>query len=260
MESHSSQASALPSYEELRTMVDDQRLPRHIAVIMDGNGRWAEERSLPRLAGHEAGTESVRAAIEECAELGIEALTLYTFSSENWVRPPREIEGLMRLIAERLQVELPELHGKNVRVQAIGRLETVPELLQETVAQAQRVTANNDGLRLNLAINYGGRAEIVDAARRVAEAVADGRLRGEDVSEEVFAGFLYAPELPDPDLLIRTAGEARVSNYLLWEIAYAEIVVLPTLWPDFRREHLLQAVVEYQRRTRKFGGLQDDLL
>jgi undecaprenyl diphosphate synthase len=240
-------------------MLDRSRLPRHIAVIMDGNGRWAEQRSLPRLAGHEAGAESVRAVIEACGEIGIEALTLYTFSSENWTRPPSEVAGLMRLIAETLRRELPELHEKQVRVQAMGRLSALPDFLQETLEHGRRLTADNRGLRLNLAINYGGRAEIVDAARAMSAAVATGALRIEDVCEEVFARYLYLPDLPDPDLVIRTAGEMRVSNYLLWEIAYAEFVVVPTLWPDFRREHLLEALLEYQRRTRKFGGVAEDL-
>ena len=240
-------------------MLDRNRLPRHIAVIMDGNGRWAEQRSLPRLAGHQAGAESVRAVIEACGEIGIEALTLYTFSSENWTRPPGEVAGLMRLIAEKLRQELPELHEKQVRVQAMGRLEALPDFLQETLEDGRRLTAHNTGLRLNLAINYGGRAEIVDAAREISRAVANGELRVEDISEAVIARHLYAPNLPDPDVVIRTAGEMRVSNYLLWQIAYAEFVVVPTLWPDFRREHLLQALLEYQRRTRKFGGVAEDL-
>jgi undecaprenyl diphosphate synthase len=240
-------------------MLDRSRLPRHVAVIMDGNGRWAEQRSLPRLAGHEAGAESVRAVIEACGEIGIEALTLYTFSSENWSRPAAEVAGLMRLIAEKLRQELPELHQKQVRIRAMGRIEALPDFLQQTLEEGRRLTADNTGLRLTLAINYGGRAEIADAARAIAQAVANGQLRLEDISEDSVAEHLYAPDLPDPDLVIRTAGEMRVSNYLLWQIAYAEFVVVPTLWPDFRREHLLRALLEYQRRTRKFGGVAEDL-
>lgn len=239
--------------------LDRERLPRHIAVIMDGNGRWAEQRSLPRLAGHAAGAEAVRAVIEGCGDLGIEALTLYTFSSENWARPEREVAGLMRIIADKLELELPELHDKNVRIRAVGRIDDLPDFVQKILAHAQRLTADNSGLRLYLAINYGGRAEIVSAARAVAAAVASGRITVDDITETVFASHLYAPEVPDPDLLIRTGGDMRVSNYMLWQIAYAEIVVLPTLWPDFRRAHLLHALVEYQRRTRKFGGVPEDL-
>jgi len=259
MESNPPPALALSSAEDLLAMLDRERLPRHIAIIMDGNGRWAEQRSLPRLAGHEAGAESVRAVIEGCGELGIEALTLYTFSSENWARPQREVTGLMHLIAEKLRQELPELHQKKARVRAIGRIGALPDFVQEVLEYGRRLTADNSGLRLNLAINYGGRAEIVDAARAVADAVATGRMRLDDLSEQAFAARLYTSDLPDPDLLIRTAGELRVSNYLLWQIAYAEIVVLPTLWPDFRREHLLHALVEYQRRKRTFGGVGEDL-
>jgi len=240
-------------------MLDREQLPRHIAVIMDGNGRWAQHRSLPRVAGHQAGAESVRAIIEGCGDLGIEALTLYTFSSENWARPPREVAGLMHLIQERLSRELPELHRKEVRVRAIGRIEALPQSLQEVLEHARTLTEGNTGLRLNLAINYGGRAEIVDAAQALAAAAVAGHLQPTEISEEVFARHLYAPDTPDPDLLIRTAGELRVSNYLLWEIAYAEIVVVPTLWPDFRLAHLLHALVEYQRRQRKFGGVLEDL-
>jgi undecaprenyl diphosphate synthase len=250
-------APAAPSVEDLLTRLDRQRLPRHVAIIMDGNGRWAAQRSLPRLAGHEAGAESVRAAVEACGELKIEALTLYTFSSENWARPAPEVAGLMRLIDQTLRRELPELHEKGVRIRAIGRLGELPDFVQQTLGQARRLTADNPGLHLNLAINYGGRTEIVDAARAVAEAVAAGELSPSDISEKTFAAHLYAPEMPDPDLLIRTGAEMRVSNYLLWQIAYAEIVVVPTLWPDFRRQHLLSCLVEYQGRTRKFGRVLD---
>jgi undecaprenyl diphosphate synthase len=240
-------------------MLDPRRLPRHIAIIMDGNGRWAHERSLPRLVGHHAGTESVRAAVELCGELRIEALTLFAFSSENWARPRPEVDGLMHLIAEQMRNELADLHQRGVRVCAIGRLHELPQPLRDTLEHARIATEHNPGLRFTLAVNYGGRAEIVDAARGLAAAVGAGRLRPEDISEQVFASHLYAPDLPDPDLLIRTAGEMRVSNYLLWEIAYAELVVVPTLWPDFRRQHLLQALLEFQRRARKFGGLRSDL-
>jgi undecaprenyl diphosphate synthase len=239
--------------------LDRERLPRHVAIIMDGNGRWAQERSLPRVMGHQAGAESVRAAVELCDDVGIGVLTLYTFSSENWARPREEVAGLMHLIAEKMRVELPELHERNVRVRAIGRLHELPPRVRMILEQADEVTAQNCGLRFHLAINYGGRAEIVDAARAMAAQVASGDLRPQEVSEELLARHLYAPEVPDPDLLVRTGGEMRVSNYLLWEIAYAEIVVVPTLWPDFRRQDLLAALAEYQRRRRRFGRLGEDL-
>jgi undecaprenyl diphosphate synthase len=259
MESQPPQMSPLPAADDLMGMLDRERLPRHVAVIMDGNGRWAEQRSLPRLAGHAAGAEAVRAVIEGCGDLGIEALTLYTFSSENWVRPEREVAGLMRIIAERLELELPELHHKNVRIRAIGGIDALPDFVQGILAESERLTGDNSGLRLYLAINYGGRTEILAAARSLAAAVAKGRMTVDDITEAVFASHLYAPDAPDPDLLIRTGGEMRVSNYLLWQIAYAEIVVVPTLWPDFRRAHLLHSLLEYQRRTRKFGGVPEDL-
>jgi undecaprenyl diphosphate synthase len=259
MEPHPTDTAAAAGAEELMAMLERDRLPRHIAAIMDGNGRWAQERSLPRMVGHQVGTESVRDAVEVCNDLGIAALTLYTFSSENWARPQAEVEGLMHLIAQKMRLELPELHERNVRVRALGRLDQVPPPVREIMEHARDVTAHNSGLRFNLAINYGGRAEIVDAARVLAAAVAAGRMQPEDISEPVFAGHLYAPDLPDPDLLIRTGGEVRVSNYLLWQIAYTEIVVVPTLWPEFRRREMLQALVEYQRRKRRFGRLGEDL-
>jgi undecaprenyl diphosphate synthase len=235
--------------------LDPQRMPEHIAVIMDGNGRWARERGLPRVAGHRAGAESVRAVIEGCASLGVPYLTLYTFSAENWRRSQREVAALMALIEDNLRRELDELHAKGVRVRAIGRLAQLPRSLQDELARAAQRTAANTRLNLNLAINYGGRAELVDAAARLAEQVKQGALGADGVTEEVFARFLYTAGDPDPDLLIRTAGEMRVSNYLLWQVAYAEIWVTPVLWPDFRREHLIEAIRDFQRRTRKFGGV-----
>jgi undecaprenyl diphosphate synthase len=235
--------------------LDPGRIPRHVAIIMDGNGRWAQARGLPRVVGHRAGSDSVRAVIEGCNELGVAYLTLYTFSAENWRRPRLEVEALMALIEENMRREVEELHQKGVRVQAIGRLHELPQSLQDELARTQAFTRENKKLVLTLAINYGGRAEIVDAAARLAEQAARGALRPEDLDEEAFARSLYTAEMPDPDLLIRTAGEMRVSNYLLWQIAYAEIWVTPVFWPEFRREHLVEAIREYQRRTRKFGGV-----
>jgi undecaprenyl diphosphate synthase len=232
-------------------------LPPHVAIIMDGNGRWAKKRLLPRLAGHRAGTESVRAAIRVSARLGLSTLSLYTFSLENWKRPRVEVEGLMRFLREVLRSEYLELKENNIRLCAIGRLGMLPretrQALDETIARL----SGNTGMVLNLCLSYGGRAEIIDAARSLAGAVREGSLHVEDIDEKVFRRFLYDPELPDPDLLIRTSGEMRISNFLLWQLAYTEIVVLDTLWPDFREEHLIGAIREYLGRERRFGELKE---
>jgi undecaprenyl diphosphate synthase len=232
-------------------------LPRHVAVIMDGNGRWAKRRRLPRLAGHRAGTESVRATIRTAARLGIGALSLYTFSLENWKRPRLEVEGLMRFLREVLESEYLELKENNIRLTAVGRLEMLPRrtrrALDETIA---RLDANT-GMTLNLCLSYSGRAEIVDAARKIATSAREGDLEAADIDERSFRRFLYDPRLPDPDLLIRTSGEMRISNFMLWQLAYTEIVVIETLWPDFREEHFIAAVREYLGRDRRFGELKD---
>ena len=240
---------------ELQARLDPARRPRHVAIIMDGNGRWAEERGLPRWAGHRAGSESVRAVVEASPDLGISILTLYTFSAENWRRPREEVELLLGLIEENLLRELEELKAKGVRVQVLGRVDELPASLQQAFGRVVSETRHNHILTLNLAVNYGGRREILDAALRLARRVQQGELELPAISEEVFAQHLYLPDLPDPDLLLRTGGEVRVSNYLLWQIAYAEIWVTPVLWPDFRRVHLLQALLAYQQRQRRFGGL-----
>jgi len=232
-------------------------LPRHIAVIMDGNGRWAKSRRLPRLAGHRAGTESVRVTIRSCAKLGISALSLYTFSLENWRRPRLEVEGLMRFLREVLHSEYLELKEHNIRLQAIGRLEMLPRDTRNELEGTIAKLAGNTGMVLNLCLSYGGRAEIVDAARRIADAAREGSIAVSDLDEKTFRGFLYDPKLPDPDLLIRTSGEMRISNFLLWQLAYTEIVVTETLWPDFREEHLIAAIREYLGRERRFGELKD---
>jgi undecaprenyl diphosphate synthase len=240
----------------LEEALDPARIPRHVAIIMDGNGRWAAQRELPRVVGHRAGSESVRAVIQACdpeGTLSIRELTLYTFSAENWQRPDAEVGALMELIEHNMQREVEELHRKGVRVRWLGRRSGVPETLTRTMESAERMTAANDRLVLNLAINYGGRTEIVDAAAGIAQEVAAGRLALDQVTEQSFARHLYLGGISDPDLLIRTGGELRISNYLLWQIAYSEIWVTPVLWPDFRRRHLLAAVVDYQRRQRKFG-------
>jgi undecaprenyl diphosphate synthase len=239
--------------DELKRRSD---LPVHIAIIMDGNGRWAKMRSLPRLAGHKAGRESVRTAVRTCARLGISALSLYTFSLENWKRPKAEVRGLMQFLKQVLHSEYLELNENNIRLKAIGRLDILPpgtrRVLDETI---ERLSVNT-GMVLNLCLSYGGRAEIVDAARKVAEASVRGEIDPGVLDEDLFAGYLYAPDIPDPDLLIRTSGENRISNFLLWQLAYTEIVVMEVLWPDFREEHLLGAVREYLGRERRFGVLK----
>ncbi len=237
--------------ESLARQVNVERLPAHVAVSMDGNGRWAEQRHLPRVEGHRAGIDAVRDTVETAARLGIGVLTLYAFSIENWKRPPSEVSTLMLLLKRYLRSELNTLLSNNIRFRVIGRMEELaPDVLRELEA-AQAATARTTGLLFNIALNYGGRAEIVDAARR---AMASG-LRPEELTEERFASYLYTAGQPDPDLLIRTSGEMRVSNYLLWQIAYAEIYVTETLWPDFRRRHLLEAVLAYQKRERRYGGI-----
>jgi undecaprenyl diphosphate synthase len=231
--------------------VDFARLPVHVAVIMDGNGRWAAQRHLPRVEGHRAGIDAVRDTVETAARLGIQVLTLYAFSVENWKRPASEVGTLMLLLKRYLRSELNTLLTNNITFRVIGRIDELAPDIQDELRVAMERTAKNTGMLFNIALNYGGRAEIVDAARR---AIAAG-VRADDLDEERFAGFLYTAGQPDPDLLIRTSGEMRVSNYLLWQIAYAEIYVTETLWPDFRRQHLLEAVLAYQKRERRYGGI-----
>src|SRR3954469_24930274 len=238
--------------EALARQVNFARLPQHIAVIMDGNGRWAAQRHLPRVEGHRAGIDSVRDVVETSARLGIKVLTLYAFSVENWKRPVTEVSMLMTLLKRYLRLELDTINRNNIRFAVIGRTdELAPDVLQELVA-GQQATAANTGMLFNIALNYGGRAEIVDAARR---AIASG-MPAADLDERKFSEYLYTAGQPDPDLLIRTSGEMRVSNLLLWQIAYSEIWVTETLWPDFRRRHLLDAVVAYQKRDRRYGGIK----
>ena len=242
--------------ERLRNAITTRGdLPRHIAVIMDGNGRWAQRRGMPRIAGHRAGRHAVRETVRTCAELGIEALTLYTFSRENWKRPSYEVHALWRFLEEVLRTEFLELSENNVRLIASGDLPRIPSSTKRALDAAQEDLSQNTGLILNLALSYGGRDEIVRAARRFAEDVREGRMKPEEMSESLFQTYLFAPELPDPDLLIRTSGEMRLSNFLLWQAAYSEIVVTSTLWPDFRKRHLYEAIAEYQERSRRFGGV-----
>ncbi len=232
------------------------KLPRHVAVIMDGNGRWAKQRGLPRVAGHQAARRSVREVVEGCAELGLEALTLYTFSTENWHRPPDEVQSLMRFLCQVLVEERETLTKNNVQLQAIGHLEELPEFVREELARTREMLSRNDGLKLVLALSYSSRRELTDAFRRMAEDVRSGRLDPSQIDEAAIDQRLYAPELPHPDLLIRTSGEMRLSNFLLWQLAYAEIYVTPTLWPDFRKRDLHSALAEYQKRERRFGRVE----
>ena len=243
-----------------------ERLPRHVAIIMDGNGRWARQRGLPRFAGHQAGAKTVRLIVEECARLhdaagkagatqGLEQLTLYSFSTENWNRPAEEVNLLMDLYVEYMRSQRQLLIDNNIQFAQIGRREGLPALVLEELAKTLEVTEGNTGMRLCLAINYGSRGEITDAVRRIAEEVRQGRLAPEAVTEETITGRLYTAGMPDPDLLIRTAGEMRVSNYLLWQISYAELYVTPVFWPEFSAEELHKALGDFGGRNRRFGGL-----
>ena len=237
--------------ENLARQVDFERLPRHVAVIMDGNGRWAAQRHLPRVEGHRAGIDSVREIVETSARIGIPVLTLYAFSVENWKRPATEVSTLMSLLKRYLRLELNTLLRNNIRFKVIGRFGELSRDVQTELRAAEDRTASNTGMQFNIALNYGGRAEIVEAVKRMLEA---GVGAGE-VDESSFARHLYTAGQPDPDLLIRTSGEMRVSNFLLWQIAYAEIWVTDTLWPDFRKRHLLEAIIDYQKRERRYGGI-----
>ncbi|HUP04810.1 MAG TPA: isoprenyl transferase [Bryobacteraceae bacterium] len=240
----------------LAQAIDSTRLPEHIAIIMDGNGRWAARRFLPRVAGHKAGVTAVRSAVETCAQMGVKVLTLYAFSVENWKRPRSEVETLWRLLRFYLKQELPNLQRNDVRLQAIGRLDALTPQVRKDLDEVLESTSANRGLLLNLAINYGGRTEIVDAINAIVDmARVDGRLESLKFDEELISTNLYTASCPDPDLLIRTSGEMRLSNFLLWQIAYAELYVTETLWPDFSRTDLLRAVLEYQKRDRRYGGL-----
>ena len=246
-----------PGTEEhaLLLKIDLRRLPRHVAVIMDGNGRWAEQRGLPRVKGHSAGAASVRETVEAAARLGLEYLTLYAFSRENWKRPRQEVGRLWRLLREHLGKEDRLLMENDLRLRIIGRREGIPRPVLKEIERVEEMTKANGRMTVVFALNYGGRDEIVEAARRI---LAEGRRDPGRLEEADFAARLYTAGMPDPDLLVRTSGELRVSNFLLWQIAYAEIHVTPVLWPDFRRKHLLEAVLEYQKRDRRFGDVRSD--
>ena len=230
-------------------------IPRHIAIIMDGNGRWANARGLPRGDGHRAGAESVREAVETCRQLGVEHLTLYAFSSENWNRPEKEVSALMHLLEKFLREKLPEMLKQNVRFHAIGRLESLPVKCRQQIDRAVQSTRDNTGLNLILALSYGSREEITDAARDIAIKAMSGEIHPDDINNEIFAQHLYTKDIPDPDLLIRTSGELRISNFLLWQISYSEIFISPKFWPDFKNADLRAAVEQYARRHRRFGAV-----
>ena len=239
----------------LLEQLDLKRLPEHIAIIMDGNGRWAQKRHLPRIAGHRAGVKVARQVIESCARLKIPALTLYAFSLENWRRPQAEVEFLMRLLREYLKKEMPSIHKNNIRLLIIGRSAQLPDAVQKDIEKAMRLTAQNTGMKLIVALNYGGRAELVDAFNAILDRVRLNGLSAFHADEGTVSDNLYTAGLPDPDLLIRTSGEMRVSNFLLWQIAYAELYITEALWPDFSREKLFEALLNFQKRERRYGGL-----
>ena len=241
------------SETDLLAKLDPDLLPKHVAVIMDGNGRWAELRGLPRIAGHREGIKSVRELITLCLEVGIPALTIYAFSQENWNRPAQEINALMSLLEHYLSTERSSLIEQGVRFRTIGRLNALPTSALRWVRTTEQETSHLDKLNLTVALSYGGRFEIIEAVRQIADAVRHGTLQPDDIDEQLFANYLMTRELPDPDLLIRTSGETRISNFLLWQLAYTELYFTPTLWPDFRRRETLLALLEYQRRERRFG-------
>ncbi len=242
-----------------KTILSGNNLPCHIAIIMDGNGRWAKERGLPRVAGHNEGINSVREVVRACGELNIEALTLYTFSKENWNRPPKEVSALMTLLLHTIRKEIDELMENNVKLQVIGDLEDLPRDPRRGMIEAMDRTADNTGLCLNLALSYGGRKEILEAIRKLYRDIADGKHDPSEINEQLFSQYLYTAGQPDPDLLIRTSGEARISNFLLWQLAYTELYITPVYWPDFRRTELYKAILDFQNRERRFGKVSEQI-
>ncbi len=230
------------------------KLPRHIAIVMDGNRRWARAHFLPRLEGHRRGVKAVRRTVEACLDLKVPILTLYTFSSENWNRPEEEVSALMKLLALHLRKEMDELVSEGVRFKALGRIGDLPKNIQELIAELEEQTKDNDKLQFNIALNYGGRQELVDASRSISQQILDGRFKPEDIDEELFAKYLTTAGMDDPDLWIRTGGDQRVSNFLLWQLAYSEMVFLPIYWPEFDANHLRDAIEEFSKRERRFGA------
>ena len=242
--------------ETLRAALDPTRIPRHVAIIMDGNGRWAEIRGFSRAEGHRAGREAIRRTLEAARQCGVEILTLYAFSTENWRRPAEEIEELMGLLIEALDQEADDLHRNGVRFRAAGLLDEMPAPVRAALDRVVALTRSNTAITLNLALNYGGRRELAHAARRLAQAAVEGRLRPDEITEETVARYLFAPDLPDPDLLIRAGGEQRLSNFLLWQAAYTELYFTDVFWPDFQKAHLYEAIKAFQGRDRRFGGVE----
>jgi undecaprenyl diphosphate synthase len=241
------------------TNLDLKKLPRHIAIIMDGNGRWAQKHTLGRISGHKKGAESVRVAVRTCREIGVQYLTLYAFSVENWTRPAQEVNALMDLLEEYLRSETKEMIENNIRLMTIGNIDALRDSIKELIRDITEKTAGNDGLVLNLALSYGGRDEIITAVNRVMDDCRTGKITSAELTKESFASYLYTAHMPDPDLLIRTSGEYRLSNFLLWQMAYTEFYFTDVLWPDFRKEDLLKAIGDFQQRERRYGLTSDQL-
>jgi len=237
----------------IMTKIDLENLPRHIAIIMDGNGRWAKEHAMGRIRGHKRGAQAVRATVRTCREIGIKYITLFAFSVENWGRPTKEIEGLMSLLEEYLAKELKGLHKQGIRITTIGDIDQLKPSVKEKIISAKKVTANNDKMILNLALSYGGRDEIIDAVKKIVQDSQNGKINSDEINKEIFSNYLSTGEMPDPDLLIRTSGEYRISNFLLWQLAYTELYFTKVLWPDFKKEDIIKAIASYQKRERRFG-------
>ncbi|MHB2154933.1 isoprenyl transferase [Calditrichota bacterium GD2] len=245
--------------EKIQIIKESGNIPRHVGVIMDGNGRWAKRRGLPRVAGHGEGVNSVEAIVEACGELGIDYLTIYTFSEENWRRPSWEVASLMQLLVSTINRKIKRLMEQNVKIQTIGHLEKLPDFARNSMQKAMEMTKDNTGLTLNVALSYGGRQELVDSFKKLAQEIKAGRLDERHINEETIAQFLYTANQPDPDLIIRTGGEKRISNFLLWQIAYAEIYFTETAWPDFRKPQFVDAIWDYAHRERRFGMVSEQL-
>lgn len=238
---------------------DHKKLPRHIAIIMDGNGRWAEKHTLGRISGHRRGAKSVKLTVKACRELGIQYLTLYAFSVENWLRPREEVDALMELLGKYIQSEMQEMMKHDIRLTAIGDIDALKKSVRKILKEAMEKTAHNKGMVLNLALSYGGRDEIVEAVKAIVGDSRNGKISSQNITKDLFSRYLYTGEIPDPDLLIRTSGEYRLSNFLLWQTAYTELYFTDVLWPDFRRKHLMEAIADFQRRERRFGLTSDQL-
>jgi undecaprenyl diphosphate synthase len=243
----------------LKEKIDLKRIPSHIAVIMDGNGRWAKQQGALRIFGHQSAIKSVRDVTEGCAEIGVRHLTLYAFSTENWNRPQEEVNALMSLLVSTLRSEIKILQDNNIRLQTIGNTKELPENCQKELNEAINITSGNTGLVLHLALSYSGRWEILNAVRNLAEEVKNNKLKPEEISEEIFSNFLQTADIPDPELMIRTSGEMRISNFLLWQLAYSELYITDVLWPDFRKEHLWAALIDFQKRERRFGKISEQV-